>query len=48
MNLVLRYAIAILHTFFKNDLFVQIPDEHAEKLVTPGSIAKYVVDHQNM
>ena len=33
---------------FKNDLFLQIPDEHAEKLVTPGSIAKYVVDHQNM
>jgi len=26
----------------------EIPDEHAEKLVTPGSIAKYVVDHQNM
>merc|ERR1712037_136057 len=25
----------------------EIPDEHAEKLVTPGSIAKYVVDHQN-
>jgi len=29
-------------------LNLQIPDEHAEKLVTPGSIAKYVVDHQNM
>ena len=38
----------MLHTFFKNNLFLQIPDEHAEKLVTPGSIAKYVVDHQNM
>ena len=36
------------YIFFKMTYFVQIPDEHAEKLVTPGSIAKYVVDHQNM
>jgi len=26
----------------------EIPDEHAEKLVTPASIAKYVLDHQAM
>merc|ERR1711973_30253 len=25
----------------------EVPDEHAEKLVTPGLIAKYVADHQD-
>ena len=24
----------------------QVPDEHAEKLITPAHIAKYVTDHQ--
>ena len=24
----------------------QVPDEHAEKLLTPALIAKYVADHQ--
>merc|ERR1712179_724869 len=26
----------------------EIPDEHAEKLVTPASIAKYVADHEDV
>ena len=42
------FEVKRFRIYFLNDLFVQIPDEHAEKLVTPGSIAKYVVDHQNM
>ena len=25
----------------------EVPDEHAEKLVTPALIAKYVADHQD-
>ena len=25
----------------------QIPDEHAEKLITPEAIAKYVSDHED-
>lgn len=26
----------------------EIPDEHAEKLLTPGKIAQYVCDHEGV
>ena len=29
------------------EMFIKVPDEHAEKLVTPALIAKYVADHQD-
>ncbi len=41
-------VVCSLQRYFIHGLFLQIPDEHAEKLITPEHIVKYVSDHEDI
>ncbi len=42
------YPSSLLFRYIIYGLFLQIPDEHAEKLITPEHIVKYVSDHEDI
>jgi hypothetical protein len=42
----LCYFVIVKSKKFAIFLLLQIPDEHAEKLITPEHIVKYVSEHE--
>ena len=40
--------IGMILLFLQDEFGFEIPDDHGERLVTPGMIVKYVADHEDI